>query len=119
MAFCPSCRTEYDSQVEKCETCKTKLVDSLPQSGSGESEATELVELSVFPNVSEAEMIREILEENGIRTIQIGEADPIGVTSGASPVTLLVEEKDIQRARELYEAYFSGSDTAGTSLEQE
>jgi hypothetical protein len=113
MSYCPSCHTEYGSWVESCAICKTGLVDSLPHASSeNESEATELVELAAFPNVSEAEMIREIMEKNGLRTVQRGEADPIGVVSGAEPVTLLIEEKDIQCARELYEAYFSGNDIA-------
>ena len=109
MPFCPTCHTEYGNQVESCEICKTHLVDFLPHALDHlDPEAIELVELATFSNVSEAEMIREILEKNGLQTVQRGEVDPIGVTSGANPVTLLVEKEDFPRSRELYEAYFSG-----------
>jgi hypothetical protein len=37
-----------------------------------------------------------------------GEIDPIGMASGAEPTTLLVEERDLPHAQELYEAYFAG-----------
>ena len=69
---------------------------------------TELVELASFPNVSEAEMIQELLEGNGIRTVLRGDVDPIGVVSGANPSTLLVEQADLKSARDIYEDYFAG-----------
>jgi len=103
MSFCPACHREYGQQVEYCEICKARLLD-FPLEGTG------LVELAVFPDVPEAEMIKEILEKNGIQIVQKGEVDPIGAVSGADPITLLVEEKDLPRARELYEAYFAGGD---------
>jgi len=31
MSYCPTCHPEYGAQTESCETCKTRLVDSLPQ----------------------------------------------------------------------------------------
>jgi hypothetical protein len=109
MPFCPSCRKEYGDPADTCEICRTKLVPSLPQPEE-DLEGTALVELATFSDVPEAEMIREILEQNQIPTIQRGEVDPIGVASGAEPIALLVEKRDLQRARELHEAYFSGSD---------
>jgi hypothetical protein len=109
MPFCPSCREEYGDPVDTCERCQTKLISSLPEVEE-EPEGTALVELATFSDVPEAEMIREILEQNQIPTIQRGEVDPIGVASGAEPITLLVEKRDLQRARELHEAYFSGTD---------
>ena len=71
----------------------------------------ELVVLASFPNVSEAEMIQELLEGNGITTILRGEADPIGTTSGAQPSVLLVEDTNLVRARQIYEDYFAGDRT--------
>ncbi len=113
MPFCPTCRTEYGDETESCPICKETLVDSLlPRAGDADTEGTDLVELAPFSNVSEAEMIREILEKNAIRTVQRGEVDPIGVASGAEPITLLVEERYLRRARELYEAYFAGNGLA-------
>jgi hypothetical protein len=64
-------------------------------------------------------MIREILEQNNIQTVQRGEVDPIGIASGAEPIALFVEKKHFARARELYEVYFAGSDTEATQPGEE
>jgi hypothetical protein len=71
------------------------------------AEDFDLVELMSFANVSEAEMLKELLEQNGIRTILQGEVDPIGIASRAETAKLLVENKDLIQARELFQAYFS------------
>ena len=42
--------------------------------------------------------------------VQRGENDPIGIVSGAAPVSLLVEERQLAHARGLYEAFFSGNE---------
>jgi hypothetical protein len=119
MPFCPTCRTEYRILTESCEICNARLVDSLPEEEIRDDDAgIELVELAEFSNVSEAEMVREILEENNIRTVQRGETDPIGIASGAEPVGLLVEERQLARARELYEAFFSGIEVPELSAEE-
>jgi len=108
MPFCPSCRAEYRPEMKRCSDCDVDLVESLSADESPDEEGIQLVELASFPNVAEAEMIREILEGNGIRTVQRGEIDPIGVASGAEPTTLLVEQKDLNRAQEIYRVYFAG-----------
>ena len=110
MPFCPTCRAEYRTGVTRCAQCNSDLVDSLPASEEHESAPgrVQLVELASFPNASEAEMIRELLEGNDVRTVIRGDVDPIGATSGAEPATLLVDRKDLARARELYQAYFAG-----------
>jgi hypothetical protein len=66
------------------------------------------MELATFPDVAEAEMIRELLEKNEIPTVIRGEVDPIGVASRAEPTTLWVEERDLARAEEMYKAFFAG-----------
>lgn len=118
MPFCPKCRIEYTEETAHCSDCGSELVAALPeQASTGEGDADfELAELSSFATVSEAEMAQELLESNGIRTVLRGEADPIGVTSGANPTTLLVSENDFARARELFEAFFAG---AGDIAEEE
>ena len=61
-----------------------------------------LKQLATFATVAEAEMIRELLKQNGIESTITGEADPIGATSGAVPIELLVDEKDFDRASEIF-----------------
>ncbi len=123
MPFCPECGAEYRAEATSCTRCTVDLVDSPPEGAALEQAGLELVELAGFPNYPEAEMIKELLEGNGIRTVVRGEADPIGVASGAAPTTLLVEERDLDRAREIYEAYFGGDytgtqDGTGESVEE-
>jgi hypothetical protein len=85
-------------------------VDALPdnRSARGDPEGVELAELAGFPTAAEADMIRELLESNEIRTVVRGETDPIGATCMAAPTTLLVDERDLERARELYDAFYAG-----------
>jgi hypothetical protein len=80
---------------------------SPPTSGDDETTAT----VATFPTTAEAEMVRELLERNGIEASVSGESDPIGTTSGAVPIELRVAAEDLQRASELYDAYFQ-SETA-------
>jgi hypothetical protein len=109
MPFCPECRAEYRAEMRRCPDCDVDLVDSLPlEPEANDAEGLELVELASFPDYPEAEMIKEILESNGIQTVLRGETDPIGAASGAMPITLLVGERDSARAHEIYDAYFAG-----------
>ena len=110
MTFCPNCREEYRPGFTRCKDCDVELVESLPEEMPEErgGAGSELVELAVFNDIPEAEMIKELLEDNGIVTMLRGEADPIGVASGAEPSTLLVSRADLPQARRIYEEYFAG-----------
>ncbi|MBZ5496551.1 MAG: DUF2007 domain-containing protein [Acidobacteriia bacterium] len=110
MPFCPECRMGYRAEFTRCPDCDVDLVESLPKDEEvtqPEESGAELVELATFPNTSEAEMIQELLEDNGIRTVLRGDVDPLFV-GGASPSTLLVEQADLERARAYYEDFFAG-----------
>jgi hypothetical protein len=110
MAFCPSCRAEYRAEFTRCADCDVELVDSRPAEDSHviKTDEVQLAEVGSFPNASEAEMSRELLESNGISTVIRGDVDPIGAISGAELATLLVVQSDLARAREIYEAFFAG-----------
>jgi hypothetical protein len=107
MPFCPECMAEYRAGIGRCADCAVDLIESLPNSKEEETDL-ELIELAEFPNYPEAEMIRELLEGNQISSVLRGQTDPIGAASGATPVTLLVERRDEERAREIYEDFFAG-----------
>jgi hypothetical protein len=114
MLSCPNCRTQYSDETSRCELCNIPLVASSPQIPDLEDNAgLDSVELASFPTVSEAEMIQELLETNGIRTVVQGEVDPIGIASRAESTKLLVEKKDLAQALELYRAYFAGDAAEG------
>ena len=102
MPFCPSCQREYGLEHRVCKECGADLVEALEPGG------LDLAKLATFPDVAEAEMIKELLEKNEIRTVLRGEVDPIGVASRAEPTTLLVEKRDLARAQEIHEAFFAG-----------
>ena len=112
MPFCPSCRKEYGGEHRVCRECGSELVDALEPGG------LKLVELATFPNVAEAEMIEELLEQNEIRTVLRGEIDPIGVASRAEQTTLLIEERNLARAQEIYEAFFAGDGVEPNNQEE-
>lgn len=106
MAFCPSCRTEYQSGVVRCADCSELLVDVLPESKS--RTAAKLVRLAIFPSAAEARLIQELLENNGIGAVLRGGMDPIGNVTGTAPA-LLVEESALPQAQEIYDAFFAGA----------
>ncbi len=121
MPYCPSCEAEYREGVIRCSDCGVELVESLPEDVPPQidPDAVELTELASFATVAEADMIRELLETNGIRTVVRGESDPIGTASLAAPTTLLVENRDLSRARELYDAFFAGEQEEGEQAASE
>jgi hypothetical protein len=120
MLSCPNCRMQFSNETSRCEVCNIPLVDFSPQKPSIEDDdSLDLVKLASFANVSEAEMIQELLELNGIETIVQGEIDPIGIASRAELTKLLVEKKDLTQAQELYSAYFAGDATEGVQSDQQ
>jgi hypothetical protein len=110
MPFCPSCQVEYRSGFTRCSDCDVDLVASLPGEipPQADTAPVELVELAAFPNASEADMIQELLEDNGIGTVLRGEVDPLGIAEGNAGITLLVNRADLAEAERIYEGYFAG-----------
>jgi hypothetical protein len=111
---------QFSNETSRCEMCNIPLVDSSPQKPAIEDpDSLYLVILASFANVSEAEMVQELLEQNGIETIVQGEIDPIGIASRAELTKLLVKKKDLAQALELYSAYFAGDAAEGAQSDQE
>ncbi len=113
MPICPKCGKRNPESVDLCAQCGARLSEAgqneEPAGDSAQVDA--LVELATFHTISEADMVQELLESNGITSVLHGENDPIGSMSGADPITLLVEQKDLPGATELYQAFFSGDQT--------
>ncbi len=106
MPFCPECRTEYRRGIERCKDCDVGLVESIDAKGTRVD--APLVVLATFPNVAEARLVLELLEHNGIQAVLRGDVDPIGNVITSVAPALLVEEPNLPRAREIYEAFFAG-----------
>ncbi|HWF88063.1 MAG TPA: hypothetical protein VN659_04485, partial [Pyrinomonadaceae bacterium] len=72
--ICPVCEAEYEPGVTTCPDDNTKLVDRL-HSPHDDSEAR-FVPLQNVGSPAEAEMVNDILHQNGIRSvIKAGGAD--------------------------------------------
>jgi hypothetical protein len=110
MPFCPACHCEYHPGFTRCADCDIKLVDSLSEDNPVEPQLgeLELVDLGSFPDPMEAQMIQELMENNGIISILQSDFNAGAGTYTASPNALLVRKSDFLKARELYEQYFEG-----------
>jgi hypothetical protein len=62
MPFCPKCQYEYNSTVKTCPECKEDLVDQFEDMPS----VDDFSEVYMVSNRMEADVVRSILEENGI-----------------------------------------------------
>ena len=106
--FCPICESEYQAGVTRCTDDDAELVERLnPETSHDDSEARFLA-LHTLGSPAEAEMVNDILRQNGIRcAVQSGQSDAFSplLSSVAPGAAVLVDERDYDRALELYEAF--------------
>ena len=123
--FCPVCEAEYEEGITRCADDGADLVEQLTAENTvhDHSEAR-FVPLHNIGSPAEAEMVHDILTQNGVRSaVQSGGSDAFSpLLSTTSPGALvLVDERDFDRAQELYNSFF-GSDTTpltGTTREED
>lgn len=122
--FCPVCESEYESGITTCPDDNTELVERLPENTAHDHSEARFVPLHNLGSPAEAEMVNDILTQNGIRSaVQSGGSDALSpLLSTTSPgAVVLVDERDFDRAMELYIAFF-GDDTTpltGTTIEED
>ena len=123
--FCPVCESEYEAGMTQCPDDNTELVERLtPENTLRDHSEARFVPLHNVGSPAEAEMVNDILRQNDIRSaVQSGGSDVFSpLLSTTSPgAMVLVDERDLDRAQEIYSAYF-GSDTTpltGTTLEED
>ena len=113
--FCPTCEAEYQPGITHCADDGAELVDRLNvAAGAHDDSEARFVPLHTLSSPAEAEMVNDILRQNGIRSVvQSGASDQFSpLFSVMSPgAVVLVDERDLDRARELYESFF-GDDTS-------
>jgi hypothetical protein len=122
--FCPICESEYQPGITRCPDDNAELVERLNPETSHDTSEARFVPLHNLGSPAEAEMVNDIFLQNGIRSVvQSGGADAFSpLFSATAPgAKVLVDERDYDRALELYKAFF-GDDTTpltGTTIEED
>ncbi len=112
--FCPTCEAEYEAGITECPDDNTPLVDRLTVENTGrDSSEARFVALHKLGSPAEAEMVNDIFTQNGIRSVvKSGGADAFSplLSATSEGAIIFVDERDADRATELYNAFF-GRDT--------
>jgi hypothetical protein len=123
--FCPTCESEYEPGIKVCADDGAELVDNLSvDDGASDGSEARFVTLHTLSSPAEAEMVNDILRQNGIRSVvQSGASDQFSpLFSVMAPgAQVLVDQRDLDRAKELYSSFF-GEDTSpltGPASEEE
>jgi hypothetical protein len=121
--FCPVCEAEYEQGISHCPDDDVDLVEKLDVTTSMDDSEARFVNLHHFGSPAEAEMVNDILRQNGIRAaVQAGPQNALAPLLASSEGSIiLVDERDLDRAQELYRAFF-GEDTTpltGTLIEED
>ena len=100
MPFCPKCRSEYVEGTQVCEDCGQTLIQVLPPEREPEKKSN-LVEVWHTQGEVDAQLVRSLLDSNGIESMLSGESLRLthGFTvDGLAEVKILVREEDAKRA---------------------
>ena len=113
--FCPICESEYNPGITRCPDDGADLVERLTsETAVRDSSEARFVTLHTLSSPAEGEMVSDILRQNGVRAVvQSGANDAFSpVFSAVSPgVAVLVDERDLDRAKDIYASFF-GDDTS-------
>jgi hypothetical protein len=112
--FCPVCESEYEAGIDVCPDDKTELVERLtPENTLRDHSEARFVPLHNIGSPAEAEMIVDIMSQNNVRAVvQSGGMDALSplLSTTAPGALVLVDERDLDRAQEIYNSFF-GQDT--------
>jgi hypothetical protein len=112
--FCTVCEAEYQEGITHCPDDNTQLVERLtPENMLHDSSEARFVPLHNLGSPAEAEMVNELLTKNGIRSVvKSGGADAFSplLSATSEGAEIFVDERDYDRALELYHSFF-GADT--------
>jgi hypothetical protein len=113
--FCPTCEAEYQPGITTCPDDETPLVERLtPDNTVHDDSEARFVSLYKLGSPAEAEMVNDILRQNGIRSvIKSGGADAFSplLSATSEGAVVFVDERDADRAAEVYNAFFGGDTT--------
>ena len=123
--FCTVCEAEYEEGITHCPDDNTPLVERLtPENTLHDTSEARFVSLHKLGSPAEAEMVNDLLTKNGIRSVvKSGGADAFSplLSATSEGAEIFVDERDYDRALELYHSFF-GADTTpltGGLIEEE
>ena len=121
--FCPVCESEYEAGITRCPDDEAELVERLtPENTLHDNSEARFVPLHNVGSPAEAEMVHDILTQNGIRAaVQSGGMDAFSplLSTTAPGALVLVDERDFDRAQEIYASFFGGDTTPLTGATDE
>lgn len=111
--FCPVCESEYKSGVTRCPDDGADLVETATEAVATDESEARFVTLHTLSSPAEAEMVNDILRQNGVRSVAQSVNDAFSpALSAVSPgAAVLVDERDLDKAKEIYASFF-GDDTS-------
>lgn len=123
--FCPVCESEYQPGITTCPDDNTTLVEELtPENTLRDSSEARFVSLYKLGSPAEAEMVNDIFSQNGIRSVvKSGWNDTLSplLSATSEGAEIFVDERDVDRAAEVYTAFFESDTTplTGGPVEEE
>ena len=112
--FCPTCEAEYEPGLTRCPDDGTDLVERLtPENTLHDNSEARFVPLHKLGSPAEAEMVNDIFAQNNIRSVIKGSSDAFSplLSATSEGAEIFVDERDYDRALELYNAFFGGDTT--------
>lgn len=123
--FCPVCESEYEPGITTCPDDNSTLVEELtPENTLRDSSEARFVSLYKLGSPAEAEMVNDIFTQNEIRSVvKSGWNDTLSplLSATAEGAEIFVDERDVDRAVEVYTAFFENDTTplTGGPVEEE
>jgi len=114
--FCPNCKAEYRDGFYKCADCNEDLTYELPveeevRMQDEDKPGGNLKTVQTYMSEAEASVALSFLVSNGINGILLG--DNHGMRAYGSCIRynkLMVDEKDVDRAKELLDSSMTGQE---------
>jgi hypothetical protein len=119
--ICPECGTEYRPGFDVCFDCGVPLISEVEYQELAEERETELeryrnmdiVRVHSVQGQPEADLIKSLLESNGIESYTKGQAvqsvHPFTV-DGLGEIRILVREEDAERARQIIQEFIGSQE---------